>query len=466
MKTNRLMGMAMCFISVWAGAVCADPGVVSAFYEEFDSDPFPPTGWVVQGSATRTTNYALSTPYSVLLNSDKAALVTPNMIATGHIFTCRYLNAQPGDMLRIEYSNDDGTTWSFHRKYSASPNYWALITVDLDAFAERTAKTYIQRYVKLRLIWDAFNETNSIVCIDNCRLAETSRALTAPVDFDGDGKSDVAAYYPDAGLWYIRQSFREQLIMRNWGWSASIPVAADYDGDGITDNAVFAEGWWYINSSVQGPMAPINYGFSGCMPVPSDFNGDGAADLVLYYPDTGTWFVKFLSAGLNAETDIAVSQGTAVRNWGFLGAYPVPADYDSDGLADLCVFSPEYGCWYLLTSSSGYTQPQFVHWGWYQMYPLAADFIGAGSAGLSGYYADAGAWLSRDQGLIGNWGWSQAWPMLGDYDGDGITDAAVAAHVAGKLIFLLNGSLSGPQEPVEFSAEGLIPVSGAEYYIY
>ena len=83
------------------------------------------------------------------------------------------------------------------------------------------------------------------------------------------------------------------------------------------------------------------------MPVAADYNGDGKADVAVYRKTTGQWFIDYSSGGLqgvafgNPNTDI-----------------PVPADYDGDGKADLALFrpvnpaTPGQGNWLILGSST------------------------------------------------------------------------------------------------------------------
>ncbi|MBE7515929.1 MAG: hypothetical protein HS105_04850 [Chloracidobacterium sp.] len=78
-------------------------------------------------------------------------------------------------------------------------------------------------------------------------------------DFDGDARSDIAVYRPSTGFWYYLAS---SLNVQNapgatavrsfqWGLNGDIPQPADYDGDKMTDFAVFrpSTGVWYLSNS-------------------------------------------------------------------------------------------------------------------------------------------------------------------------------------------------------------------------
>jgi Metallo-peptidase family M12B Reprolysin-like/FG-GAP-like repeat len=70
-------------------------------------------------------------------------------------------------------------------------------------------------------------------------------APAAAVDFDGDGRSDVAVYRD--GTWYILRSLDGGATVTGWGGLAQdIPVPGDYDGDGKVDIAVYRAGTWYV----------------------------------------------------------------------------------------------------------------------------------------------------------------------------------------------------------------------------
>ena len=70
-----------------------------------------------------------------------------------------------------------------------------------------------------------------------------------PVDFDGDGKADIAVYRD--GVWWIVRSSDGGWVSKGWGGaSQDQPVPADYDGDGKADIAVIRDGvWWIVRSS-------------------------------------------------------------------------------------------------------------------------------------------------------------------------------------------------------------------------
>jgi hypothetical protein len=217
--------------------------------------------------------------------------------------------------------------------------------------------------------------------------------LSPPVDYNGDGTSDIGFFRDKTGLWAIRGITRFY-----FGHLDDDPVAGDYDGNGTGEIGIFrrASGLWAIRN-----LSRLYFGRSDDEAVSGDFNGDGMADIGVFRDSTGLWAVRDLTR----------------RYFGAADDKSVPRDYNGDGTTEIALFRGSSGLWAVRSQTR-------VYFGNSSDQPVPDNFDGNDSSNITIFREDYGLWAIRGETRLYFGGLGDQ-PASGDYDGDGTTEVGI-----------------------------------------
>ncbi len=185
--------------------------------------------------------------------------------------------------------------------------------------------------------------------------------------------------------------------------------------------AIFARTVANNGAEATSKQADISVGASNDRRTTFDFDGDGKADISVFRPASGVWYLSQSTGGF-----------TGVQ-FGLSTDKLVPADYDGDGKTDIAVFRKNAdSTWYILQSATNTFRA--ARWG-------ASNL--------------------EQQLLI-----PVEIPMPGDYDGDGKADLAVwrlTDHLSEPARFVILQSSNGAARIEQWGGFGDSPVRAADY---
>jgi glucose/arabinose dehydrogenase len=247
---------------------------------------------------------------------------------------------------------------------------------------------------------------------------------------------------------YRGRYFFADLTGRVWSLALSVnPVTGEAQASNLVEHteslgggaqlgliSSFGTGWdaeLFIVSYSEGTILKI--GPSKIVPArDGDFDGDGRADVTVFRPSTGVWYIRG-------------SSGSPGYTWGGGADIPVAGDYDGDGMIDAAVFRPSNGTWYVL--QSGNLSGTIYAWGGAGDIPVPGDYDGDGKTDRAVFRPSTGTWyIVKSSTMIGalyNWGGGADLPVPGDYDGDGKTDIAVFRPSTGTWYVVRSSTMMG-----------------------
>lgn len=261
--------------------------------------------------------------------------------------------------------------------WGASATAFTRLSGDFNADGKTDIGLYEQAYGRwyVALNQGATFVQSGVYWKDNWGTSSTGAFAALTGDYNGDGYADVCLYTASDGAWFVALSNGAAFTPASYAWlpswgasSVFIPLAGDFTGDGKTDVALYdpVHGDWFVAVSTGSGFTPAAYGWLGgwgissppYKPLVGDFNGDGKMDVGLFDPVHGDWFVATSTGSGFAASEFGwlPGWGASSTNLAFAG------DFTGDSKADVCLYDPVHGDWFVAVSNGTTFTPSPFGW--------------------------------------------------------------------------------------------------------
>jgi hypothetical protein len=210
-------------------------------------------------------------------------------------------------------------------------------------------------------IWEGCN-------VDLC-LGPFGKDGDIPVvgDWSGNGVSDIGVFRASTGEWLLDLNSNGQwdgcnidrCLRSATGSQKALPIVGDWTGSGIDMIGEVIPGrkaMWYLDRNGNGTMESCDLDaclkfsiYSDDFPVAGDWNGGSKTKIGVFRPSTGRWQLDFDGDG-RSET---CRQDRCIKSFGGSEDRPVAGDWNNTGIAQIGVYRPSSGQWFLDFNGNG-----------------------------------------------------------------------------------------------------------------